>query len=102
MLLALISWQNMYMQSIENLASNVIGRYASMPNIYASGVTSACLLYHPDTKIACDGIKSIYNPPVATSEYFKEHEQFVPGGLAAKYLDAMALQYVELRQNTYI
>ena len=55
----------------------------------------------------------VYQKPVYVQErkcpafnwgasYFKNKKNIVPEGLDKKYLDAMALQYVELKKNTFI
>jgi hypothetical protein len=59
---------------------------------------AACLLYN----------KSVLGEPVqeqgvfASASYLKKRTKFTPEGLKEKYLDAMALQYCELKQNTYM
>lgn len=40
--------------------------------------------------------------PIATAEFFRKNQKHVRGGLAEKYLDAMALEYASLKKNTYI
>ncbi len=59
---------------------------------------TACLLYNKD--VLC---KQTDNPGHdASSHFFRNKRDYVPTGLAEKYLDAMALTYCELKENTAI
>jgi len=57
---------------------------------------AACLLYHPQEKLVCHSIRKYFNSIDDVSwHYFKTL------GLNKRYLDAMALQYCQLKKSTY-
>ena len=63
---------------------------------------AASLLYHPNIPIQCATITAMRSvPPPIDADYFKKRTQFVKSGLGEKYLDAMALHYVMLKDNTF-
>lgn len=59
---------------------------------------TACLLYNK--KITGQEIANL--KPHATASYFKNRKKYVKEGLSDSYLDAMALQYAQLKKNTFI
>ena len=60
---------------------------------------SACLLYNkPVFGYDVPG----KNRKGCTAEFFREKTSITPNGLSDEYLDAMALQFCELKKNTYI
>lgn len=60
---------------------------------------AACILYKQD--VICKYYAK-WQAPLASAEYFRKNNQYVKGGLAQKYLDAMALEYCMLKENTYM
>lgn len=60
---------------------------------------AACLLY--DKKVICE-FYSDRNGYDGTAEMLRNKKDFVKSGLSEKYLDDMALNYCQLKKNTYI
>jgi len=59
---------------------------------------AACLLFNRQlTGLLCDVPAFVYD-----HQFFRNYTEHVPTGLAANYLDAMALEYCRLKKNTYI
>ena len=70
--------------------------YKSISN--GSHRVAACLLYNKP--VYCRNVK--FKGVEATADFFKNRKKFVKDGLEEKYLDAMALQYCELKKMSTV